>query len=383
MSQSARIALLALALPAFQLTGITGAAAGPSNLPMAGAAGIAPNPARLPVAVFGRDDRRIMIGRKSHLRDRIGLLTHRVTKSVCTAFCVGRDVVATAGHCVVGTSSQPGIDPAELRFKPDSKPGLGVAVRGARVGAAGRHILSGASHLNTRPPINATSDWAFLRLERPVCPAVGLTISRQSADDVVENASQGLVYHVAYHRDLAHWKLAVARPCMMLPKRQSGSEEAISRDFDNSDDLLLHTCDTESASSGSPLLIDGENGPEVVGINVGTYVRSRVITHDGEIVQRLASEIIANTALLAAPLAGRIARFAAADLLDKPADIAEVQRRLALKGYFTGDLDGHFGPVTRAAIAAYEASLEQPVTGLATRQLLERLTIPQSANAER
>lgn len=375
--------LAASALPILLFTGVAAAVAAPALVPASGGKGIAANPVRLPVAVFGRDDRRIMIGRNRQLRDRIGLLYHRATKSVCTAFCVGRDLVATAGHCVVGTSHQPGIDPDQLRFRPDSKPGLGVAVMGARTGTAGPHILTGASQLNTRPPINATSDWAVLRLEKPVCPAAGLIISRQSAGDVIQSATQGLVYHVAYHRDLAQWKLAVARPCMMLNQRQSGTEDAISRDFDNSGDLLLHMCDTESASSGSPLLIDGENGPEVVGINVGTYVRSRVIMHDGEIVQRIGSEVIANTALLARPLALRIARFAEAVLLDKPAEIAEVQSRLARKGFFTGVLDGDYGPVTRDAIAAYEASLGLPVVGLATRQLLDRLSKPQSANVAR
>ena len=147
--------------------------------------------------------------------------------------------------------------------------------------------------------------------------------------------------------------------------------------------MLLHACDTDAASSGSPLLVDGDDGPEVVGINVGTYVRSRVITHDGQVVQRLDQEVIANTALLAAPLAGRIRTMTQDGILSRPTEIRRIQEKLAKLGMFSGARDGRYGPITRNAIEAYESRMKFPVTGIATRGLLERLEAVEAVTASK
>ena len=64
--------------------------------------------------------------------------------------------------------------------------------------------------------------------------------------------------------------------------------------------ILFHTCDTGVGSSGGPLLYDGPSGPEVVGINVGTYVISPPAANPSSVSQagtKPASEAIANTAV--------------------------------------------------------------------------------------
>ncbi len=335
------------------------------------------------VAVFKPDGRRLIARDYPELRDKIGLLVHSSTQSVCTAFCIAPDIVATAGHCVVGTASQPAGDPSGLRFRRDASNGPTIGIRGVPNGTANRNVISGARRLNTRPPINATSDWAFLRLEKNACPAGGLPLSRQSALEVAADAAAGRIYQIAYHRDLAHWKLAIGQPCTFVARKKAGYPQQLAQDFERPEDLLLHTCDTEAASSGSPLLVDGPNGPEVVGINVGTYVRSRVITHDGHIVQRLDSEVISNTALLAAPLIPRFEAFMDAQLLTAAHDIERLQELLAAHGLATGPIDGRFGPLTRRAIEDYEARVGLPISGLATQILLKRLETTTSASAAR
>lgn len=337
----------------------------------------------VPVAVFGKDDRRMLASGQRGLRDNIGVLEHRATGAVCTAFCVAQDIIATAGHCVVGTASQPGSRTSLLRFRRDSARAGHASIAGADRASGNASILTGAERLNTRPPINAPADWALLRLDRAACPAGGFKISRQSRQEITATAAQGGIYQVAYHRDLAHWKLAIATPCMLEGNVRSPEWESISRDFEDADNLLLHTCDTESASSGSPLLIDGADGPEVVAINVGTYVRSRVIMHDGEIIQKLASEIVANTALLAAPLVPRVEALANNDVITTRDDLVRMQDRLAHKGFFAGLRDGIYGRITRASIESYEASMGLPVTGLATKTLLQRLQGSEPAQPER
>jgi len=336
-----------------------------------------------PVAIFEPDDRRLISDQYAQVRKRIGLLVHRRTKSVCTAFCVAPDIVATAGHCVAGTLAQPAGDPADLRFRRDRPRVPGIAIKGAEDGTLYNHIVTGAGQLNTRPPINAASDWVFLRLAQKACPSGGLPLSRRTSSQVAADAADGRIYNLAYHRDLPHWKLAVARPCGFISRWKTGEREQLSRDFEHSEDLLLHTCDTEAASSGSPLIVDGKNGPEVVGINVGTYVRSRVVTQDGQVIQHLDTQVIANTALLASPLVAPLEAFANGQLLTNASQIEQLQNLLLAQGLQPGPCDGHYGPQTRTAIETYEARVGLPITGLATRSLLSRLETTTSARAQR
>jgi len=334
------------------------------------------SPARslvVPIAIFGEDERKILKGQGS-LRSRFGVLHHFSTGGYCTAFCVAPDVVATAGHCVLGTRQGQRPDPAQFRFRRDDRRSSPPArVAGWRTGSAAMNVLTGADRLNTHPPINASADWALVRLDRNACPATGLRISSAARIDIAERAGRGELFHVSYHRDIRGWKLAISNNCGVVAQAPGSSPKQISQDFNDTDHLLLHTCDTEAASSGSPLLVSGPDGPEVVGINVGTYVRSRVITHDGEIIQRVSSETIANTALVTSPIRTYVDDFIASRPLERRSEIEEVQAGLAEAGFFAGELDGRFGPVTRAAVAAYQASTGTAVTGIPTRTLLEQL----------
>lgn len=372
----AGIAAAALSVPLAALSATPAFAAPLPIAPMPGA-----SPLLHRVAVFEPDERRMIAKRYPDLRNKIGLLVHAKTQSVCTAFCVAPDIVATAGHCVAGTVSNPAGDPAHLLFRTDAWKGSAIPVRGRRAGTTAANIITGARRLNTRPPINATSDWAFIRLERNACMHGSLPLSAKGAHEVAAEAAAGRIYHIAYHRDLAHWKLAVGMPCSFVSRKKAGTPAELGKDFERAEDLLLHTCDTEAASSGSPLLVDGDNGPEVVGINVGTYVRSRVITHDGQIVQRLDSEVISNTALLAASLIAPLEAFSSARLLTAARDIEQLQKFLADQGLEPGPADGHFGPRTRKAIEDYELRVGLPITGLATQDLLTRLKTTTSASA--
>jgi putative peptidoglycan binding protein len=53
--------------------------------------------------------------------------------------------------------------------------------------------------------------------------------------------------------------------------------------------------------------------------------------------------------------------------------VAEVQTRLADLGYYGGVIDGIMGPVTRAAISAYESTHNLVVDGMISSRLLDRM----------
>ncbi|MEW5963538.1 MAG: peptidoglycan-binding protein [Pseudomonadota bacterium] len=328
----------------------------------------------VPVAVFGRDERRPLQQSRRDLHEALGLLYDDHSRLVCTAFCVARDVVATAAHCIHGTGDRPPPRLSGLSFRHTFAERRGLArIAGAAGGTAAQHIMSGSTRLSVRPPIDATSDWALVRLDRRACTRSILALADYEAGEVAELAAAGRVYQVAFHRDFADWRLAIGTPCKVSPSFEGADRQTIERDFDDAGNLVLHDCDTGAASSGSPLLVDGPRGPEVVAVNVGTYVLSKVLMNDGEIVKRFRSDTIANTALSATILKRALTAFERAEILAEARDVAEVQHQLARRGYYEGASDGVYGPQTRAAIERVEAAWRMAPTGLATRSLLLRL----------
>jgi protease YdgD len=182
------------------------------------------------------------------------------------------------------------------------------------------------------------------------------------------------VFNIAYHRDLPEWQPMLNAGCNVQRDFTDADWQVTRRDFSDPDQLLLHTCDTGAASSGSPLLIDGIDGPEVVGINVGTYVQSKVIMLNGEVLHRFKSDDVANTGVNAQAFASSLDAFLNAETLASRRDIRQLQDVLAARGLYAGPRDGRYGPGLKVAIEGFERASHMPVSGLATRPLLRALS---------
>jgi protease YdgD len=113
----------------------------------------------------------------------------------------------------------------------------------------------------------------------------------------------------------------------------------------------------------------------VVGINVGTYVQSKVLLRNGSVVHRYQADSVANTGVASAAFLPRLEAFARADMIVSRAEIRELQTLLAERGHYRGARDGAYGPVLRTAIGKFEISEGRPETGLATAVLLQRLIV--------
>jgi protease YdgD len=294
---------------------------------------------------------------------------------VCSAFCVAPAVIATAAHCVATSSPQGArLRAADFYFARayDSERDYS-RIEGYAAGSTAQHIYTGEFRLNVRPPIDAARDWALVRLERPVCRQGGLPVRPATSDDILEMAKAGRLFSISYHRDLPSWTPTYAGPCHAARDFGASTWQAIAPDFESPDEIILHTCDTGGASSGSPIFSETPDGPVVVAINVGTYVQSRVITQQGKVTSRQQTETIANTAVNARVFADQIAAFEAANILRAGNPIRQLQEHLAALGYYGGRADGDYGPVLKAAIVDYEKARGLPSTGLATAPLLSRL----------
>jgi V8-like Glu-specific endopeptidase len=326
-----------------------------------------------PVAVFGTDDRTSVPQRLQAAAERIGLFFNNRTRIVCSAFCVADNVIATAAHCT-GRGQPAGNNRyGDFRFSRNyDRSRHFVNIEGAAEGTAAQHILAGDFRLRIRPPIDATHDWALVRVPRNTCPAKALEVKVLSADEAMTEAKAGRVFQLSYHRDLTPWRITYSKPCAVDRNFETAAWESIEPDFLAPEQLLLHTCDTGGASSGSPLLLETEGGPVVIAINVGTYVQTRGETPE-QTSSRRRADTVANTAVSASAFAAYIAWFQNADVLTNRADIRGLQEHLRNQSLYTGRIDGTFGPALAAAIEAHERAGRAPVTGLPTRDLVKRL----------
>lgn len=351
---------------------ITGALAGPTAAVDAPPPPQSQNPLLRKVAVFGRDERTALPQTRGQILSKIGVLHDPRTRSVCTAFCVAPDVVATAAHCLYRTGEEAPSRLSDITVRLNET-NASSRVAGAAEDAPEPNVLAGSTRLNVKPPIDATHDWALVRLANPICRAGALKISRRPVEDVIRLARQGRVYNVAYHRDLPKWQPMLADRCKVERNFRDADWQTIRQDFADPEQLILHTCDTGGASSGSPLLVDGPGGPEVVGINVGTYVQSKVIMLNGEVVHRFRSDDVANTGVNSLAFATALDLFTSADMIASKREMRRLQAALAQRGLYQGANDGRYGVETKAAIESYERAAAMPVTGLATQGLLRSL----------
>jgi hypothetical protein len=323
-------------------------------------------------AVFGSDERVPLPQNLRAVGDKIGVLHDPRSHSVCTAFCVGKDIVATAAHCLYRTADVPPLRLSDIVVKLYGSHAV-THIAGTSEGAPEANVIAGSTRLNVHPPIDATRDWALVRLARPVCRNGGFKLSRKPVEAVMRLSEAGKVYNVAYHRDLPKWQPMFESGCAVKRGFEDADWNLIQRDFTNPAQLLLHTCDTGGASSGSPLLVDGTEGPEVVGINVGTYVQSKVIMLNGAVLHRFKSDDVANTGVNSLAFAASLDALSGADTLLSRREIQLLQARLAAKDLYMGPQDGTLTSATRIAIERFERASEVPVTGLATRALLQTL----------
>src|SRR5262245_5974012 len=331
------------------------------------------------VAVFGKDDRVGLPPRYGSLRNSIGLLFNVQARTVCSAFCVADNVIATAAHCLFRTAGERPPYLGGFWFARQSAERNRITrIAGAQMGSAAQNIMAGSLRMSRRPPIDATSDLALVRLDAPACQGFVLPLRPMSSDAVAREAAAQRLYQVGYHRDFVGWRLAYSRPCGA--SRHDGTEwSAVARDFSSPDHLVLHTCDTGGASSGSPLLVDSDYGPEVIGINVGTYMQAKVMMHKGQVVHRFKASNVANTAVSAQAFADRLTAFRDANILPAGTRLQNLQARLKTLKFYSGQVDGSYGPALRDAIRAFESAQNAAVTGLATAALLRRLeAIPAS-----
>ena len=342
-----------------------------------------PDPGVQRIATFGSDERQPVPPKYDAVARAVGILFNNRTRTVCTAFCVSDAIIATAAHCLASPATgQPNRtwDFVFARHHDRSKDL--VRVEGFASRSSAQNVVTGDFALRVRPPIDAAHDWALMRLARPACARHELTLKVFSPAELIAESHAGRVFQISYHRDFTQWKPAYSKPCAVARDFDNAEWSTIAPDFLQAERMILHTCDTGGASSGSPLLVETAQGPVVAGINVGTYVQSKVVMQNGQVTHRQRAETVANTAVNASAFADRVGILRTAHILASGNPMKTLQERLRQQQFYAGRIDGNYGPALRTAIEAYEKANTLPVTGLATQGLLLRLSGQQTPDAE-
>ncbi len=376
----------------------------------AGPVGTAPPP-----GIAGRDDRTPDLGPLAAYRKGMGRLLVPVggqEMRECTAFCVGRQWIMTAAHCLAGLAKVP----RRARFVPDANEAderhKAVAMAWPRhESEAWNAVIGGVAFpvAASRRSIRPEKDWVALPLNAPACgmtlpilpvraSALAVVTRRGRETDGKRETGRDVEFAVlAHHGDAGHVRLLRSARC---GPAMNPDARRLRRHL--SADVILHDCDLAFGASGSPLFLRlpyGRYG--VVGMNVAIFERNRA--RIGRLARGpLAGEaggremrgpgdrepddgFVANMAVSAAAFGAVVVALhqEGPPLTDQRA-IASLQRLLRARGLDPGPIDGMMGPRTRKALIAYRRSQGMEPVALASSMVLEVLrdtTVPSAGFA--
>ncbi len=313
--------------------------------------------------VLGRDDRIVLPESHGRLADVIGLLAlpihidGRRKVNYCTAFCVGRDLIATAAHCISAVPDrypEPVLRGAVFRLgywkghRVRRKAGVFRGWNSDDDTLIRNQIVSGLNGRTVMETRTGGNDWALIRLAQPVCGR-HLPVRGVSRETLRRAGREGRLYIVGLHGDRKLDGLLYSPNCRIVDNSHTRSmRKAVA-----GGEVLYYTCDTYKGSSGAPLLMDTSRGPVVVGMNVGTqsHRMERSATATGG--SRKENVYVANIGVPANAFAREARVLARSRIITGKVKVRQLQLLLNRAGYDAGPVDGILGHRTRQAILAF------------------------------
>lgn len=321
--------------------------------------------------VFGKDDRIALPKKYEELKYKIGLIYSANTRHGCTASCVAKDVILTAAHCVLSPSARKRkVETSGVKFVLPSKhlkDQFIVADVLHEEDFTPRNIISGFPVIRAQAGGGKREDWALVKLSENACRYGSLPIKAVQSRKLLAASKKGELLEIAFHGDRDYGKsLLYTNKCRLLRQKslqRKGTGPA----------LIHHRCDLTSGASGSPLLIDGSDGPIIVAVNVAEFATQRYLRRGRKIIRYYEKEPSHNLAINAHVFQNRLAAIADARVVSTKSALREIQSGLKRLQLYNGKLDGVFGPATWRALRTFERRQAREPLGLPTARVLKEL----------
>lgn len=321
--------------------------------------------------VFGKDDRVPVPSEYSHLKHKIGFLYSQKGSFGCTASCVAKDTILTAAHCIFGRRGKKSAKPpVDLRFYvPNGFPkGRYTSARVWHVGDfLPRNVITGVGGKRTVRGTNPNRDWAYAKIDSNTCTRGSLKIKSLPMGEIAKAAKKNKLIEVAFHGDREFGKtLLFTNKCRVKGVTTKRRRKRVAK-------AIKHTCDLRPGASGSPLLMNVGGELSIVGLNVSEWSTRRFLRRGKKIIKYYKRKASHNVAIHPSVFLNQLTQIAPAKIVLSARHMESFQRSLKERRLYAGKIDGVFGPATRNAIRKFERSISQPVLGIPTRELLDKI----------
>ena len=350
------------------------------------------------VAVIGSDDRQHVPFEMSEIASGIGLLAEKKgnKSSVCTGFCVAPNIIATNAHCAIRRKlnlSRMRFYLPRVNYVPFRDP-YNLSNQTAR-SSSHLALMSGLKIVDPKQPTlsvfsgsyrgrhnfrNQAQDWAIVKLAYPICKGRELLFENSSIVKLQESSRNNRIFMIGFHGDKKITTRWLSEKCAIYSRNNRRFFPYNQRRMMKKTGVLIpHSCDSFKGASGSPIFMETDDGPKVVGINLGSFGFSKYLVtrnrYTGEIIgrKRLQFRREINMAVQPKLITERIERFQQETILSNLEEFTEVQTILKELKLYKGSIDGLMGAQTRRAIQRFERRVNLPELGIPTQQLLSKL----------
>lgn len=318
--------------------------------------------------ILGKDDRRVVPSKYRDLARGIGLIHDLKRRTLCTAFCVGDDVIATNAHCLPYVRIKKRRRVRGVRDFAFYLTEKGAILHHARlqsnpVGDAQKpwmSVLSAGGRASRSWLRENRRDWALAKLTRPICASDVIAFADAKFIRSARHLRKAKAFTIGYHGDKPD-QLRRYAPCRIRKISGRGNQYSMN-----------HTCDIFAGASGSPIFAETAEGPRVVALVVGQMWGRRWRQYpSGRKV--MISRWKTNVGVLPLELLTKLERFRTAEFATAAMSTRELQLGLIAGGYLRGKADGLFGPQTREAIVNVEKQLGLVPLGIPTKRVISHL----------